>query len=58
MIKGYPGAIAFREVRPDYIDCPHCGHEMEVECIGLEVYGRLRRARPSEEEVVEPSPAV
>ena len=30
MIRGCPGAIVFREARPDYIDCPHCGEEMEI----------------------------
>jgi DNA-directed RNA polymerase subunit RPC12/RpoP len=30
MAKGCPGAIAFREARPEYKDCPHCGVEMEI----------------------------
>jgi len=30
LFKGCPGAVNFREVRPDYIDCPFCGAEMEV----------------------------
>ncbi|MBN1660660.1 MAG: hypothetical protein JXA93_19850 [Anaerolineae bacterium] len=30
MIRGCPGAIAFREARPEDIDCPHCGEEMEI----------------------------
>ncbi len=81
MIKGCPGAITIREARPDYISCPHCGHEMEIwsdeplarcpscglwvskergascidwckaapQCIGLEAYERLKRARPPED---------
>ena len=28
--KGCPGAVNFREVRPDYVDCPFCGTEMEI----------------------------
>ena len=28
--QGCPGAINFREVRPDYIDCPFCGTELEI----------------------------
>ena len=30
MVKGCPGAIVFREARPDYLNCPHCGVEMEM----------------------------
>jgi len=30
LFKGCPGAINFREVRPDYINCPFCGAEMEI----------------------------
>jgi DNA-directed RNA polymerase subunit RPC12/RpoP len=30
MIQGCPGAIVFKDARPDYIDCPHCGREMEI----------------------------
>jgi hypothetical protein len=30
MFKGCPGAISFREVRPEYIDCPFCGTELEI----------------------------
>jgi len=30
MIKGCPGAMVFKDARPDYIDCPHCGVEMEI----------------------------
>jgi hypothetical protein len=30
MIKGCPGAIVFKDARPDYIACPHCGYEMEI----------------------------
>ncbi|HOG45570.1 MAG TPA: hypothetical protein PLJ35_08940 [Anaerolineae bacterium] len=25
-----PGARLFREVRPEYIACPRCGHEVEI----------------------------
>ncbi len=25
-----PGARAFREVRPEYLKCPGCGHEVEI----------------------------
>ena len=28
--KGCPGAINFREMRPEYIDCHFCGTEMEI----------------------------
>jgi DNA-directed RNA polymerase subunit RPC12/RpoP len=28
--RGCPGAINLREVRPDYIDCPFCGVELEI----------------------------
>ena len=30
MLKGCPGAIVFKDARPDYIACPHCGEEMEI----------------------------
>jgi predicted amidophosphoribosyltransferase len=30
LFKGCPGAINFREVRPDYINCPVCHAEMEI----------------------------
>lgn len=30
LFKGCPGAINFREVRPDYINCPFCGTEVEI----------------------------
>jgi len=30
LFKGCPGAISFREVRPDYVDCPFCGTEVEI----------------------------
>lgn len=30
MIKGCPGAILFQDPRPEYIECPHCGGEMEI----------------------------
>lgn len=30
MIKGCPGAITLKDARPDYIECPHCGYEMEI----------------------------
>jgi len=30
LFKGCPGAITFKEVRPEYISCPHCGQEMEI----------------------------
>ena len=30
MIKGCPGAIVFKDARPDYIECPNCGYEMEM----------------------------
>ncbi len=25
-----PGARLFREVRPEYLSCPHCGAEVEI----------------------------
>ena len=28
--KGCPGAINFRKVRPDDVDCPFCGTEVEI----------------------------
>jgi hypothetical protein len=28
--KGCPGANVFKEPRPEYIDCPHCGQETEI----------------------------
>jgi DNA-directed RNA polymerase subunit RPC12/RpoP len=28
--QGCPGARLIREATPEYIDCPHCGHEMEI----------------------------
>jgi hypothetical protein len=90
MIKGCPGAITLKDARPAYIECPHCGYEMEMwsdepfarcpgchlwvskergascidwckaaaQCIGLEAYERLKRARPPEETVDEPCSAV
>lgn len=30
LFKGCPGAINFREVRPDDIECPFCGTEVEI----------------------------
>ena len=30
LFKGCPGAINFRDVRPEYINCPFCGAEMEI----------------------------
>jgi DNA-directed RNA polymerase subunit RPC12/RpoP len=30
MLKGCPGAIVLKDARPEYIDCPHCGEEMEI----------------------------
>jgi hypothetical protein len=30
VIKSCPGAILVKEARPDYVDCPHCGEEMEI----------------------------
>ena len=30
MAKSCPGAIVFKEARPDYVECPYCGGEMEV----------------------------
>ncbi len=28
--KSCPGAVTFRDVRPEYIDCPFCGAETEI----------------------------
>lgn len=28
--KGCPGARTIREVRPEYVACPHCGQEVEL----------------------------
>lgn len=28
--KNCPGAVTFREVRPEYILCPECGNEVEI----------------------------
>ena len=90
MNRGCPGAIVFKDARPEYVDCPHCGEEMEiwsdeplarcahcalwvskergascidwcqsaVECIGLEAYERLKKARPEPVEADEPGPTV
>jgi len=30
MTHGCPGAIVFKEAKPEYMDCPHCGEEMEM----------------------------
>jgi hypothetical protein len=30
LAQGCPGARTIREARPEYIDCPHCGQEMEI----------------------------
>ena len=30
MFKGCPGAVTLREAVPEYVDCPHCGEEMEI----------------------------
>jgi DNA-directed RNA polymerase subunit RPC12/RpoP len=30
LIKGCPGAVTFREVRPEDIVCPQCGGEVEI----------------------------
>jgi DNA-directed RNA polymerase subunit RPC12/RpoP len=30
MNKGCPGALIFKDARPDYIDCPQCGEEVEI----------------------------
>jgi DNA-directed RNA polymerase subunit RPC12/RpoP len=30
LASGCPGARLFREVRPEYVDCPHCGGEVEI----------------------------
>jgi len=30
LAKGCPGARTVREASPKYINCPHCGQEMEV----------------------------
>lgn len=30
LIKGCPGAVTFREVRPEDIVCPQCGNEVEI----------------------------
>jgi Zn finger protein HypA/HybF involved in hydrogenase expression len=27
---GCPGAKLFKEIKPDYIDCPHCRREVEI----------------------------
>jgi DNA-directed RNA polymerase subunit RPC12/RpoP len=61
LIKGCPGAVTFRQVRPEDIVCPQCGNEVEIwsdeplarcrqasakECIGLAKYERLMKNRP------------
>ena len=28
--SGCPGAKLFKEITPDYIDCPHCRREIEI----------------------------
>jgi len=28
--KSCPGAFLFKDPTPDYMDCPHCGQEMEI----------------------------
>lgn len=30
LVKGCPGAVTFREVRPEDIVCPQCGNEVEI----------------------------
>jgi len=30
MLKSCPGARTVKEVRPEYVRCPHCGAEVEV----------------------------
>lgn len=30
MLRGCPGARAIREVRPEYVHCPHCRTELEI----------------------------
>jgi Zn finger protein HypA/HybF involved in hydrogenase expression len=30
MIKGCPGAILIKDARPEYIECSHCGEEIEI----------------------------
>lgn len=30
LVKGCPGAISIREVKPEDIDCPQCGEEVEI----------------------------
>jgi len=30
MTSSCPGAIVLKEARPDYVDCVHCGQEMEI----------------------------
>jgi hypothetical protein len=30
MAGSCPGAIVFKDARPDYVDCVHCGREMEI----------------------------
>jgi len=29
-MRGCPGAIVFKEAKPEYMACPHCGKEMEM----------------------------
>ena len=54
--KGCPGSLLFKDPRPDYVDCPNCGEEVEIwsdeplaRCLncGFWVkYERLQRSRP------------
>jgi DNA-directed RNA polymerase subunit RPC12/RpoP len=30
LFRGCPGATNIREVKPEYIDCPACGEEVEI----------------------------
>jgi DNA-directed RNA polymerase subunit RPC12/RpoP len=30
LFRGCPGATNIREVKPEYVDCPHCGEEVEI----------------------------
>ena len=30
IFKGCPGAITLKEARPEYVNCPHCGEELEI----------------------------
>lgn len=43
LASGCPGARFIREARPEYVECPHCGGEVEV--WSDEASGRCPRCR-------------